>query len=241
MKWKSIVCGAILSVALAAPANAAPMGTFTISDQASGVSVGLTFIDWDSDGPPSGTFEMGAGTNLTYTGGTLVATETGVVQDITAVPIANFFTFDQDPLLSFDLAGLGPGSANTDCAGLAVGETCSPFVGSPFRLTLEATNITSISLIGFGTATDGDGISTWQGLWTTQFTDREPVDIQSFFGCVEGDLVTDCDTFGQDLSIFNTYSGSFTATVVPVPEPTMLALLGLGLLGAGARARRRRQ
>ena len=134
MKWKSVVCGAILSVALAAPAHADPSGTFTITDIASGVTVGLTYIDWEpADVPPGsgdGTFEIGGGTDLTYTvgggpgDGALTAGETGVVQDLnaaTAFPVANFFTFDKDADLSFSLEGFEAGVANTDCENLTVG------------------------------------------------------------------------------------------------------------------------
>ncbi len=65
MKWKAIVSGAILSAALATPAQAAPVGIFTITDIASGVTVGLTFIDWEPAVAPTGTFEIGGGTTLT--------------------------------------------------------------------------------------------------------------------------------------------------------------------------------
>lgn len=240
MKWKSIVGGAVLSFALAAPAYATPVGQFTLSDISSGVSVGLTFIDWQPAGGGTGTFQIGGSTTLTYTGGTLSAGETGVVKDLiqpVSFPVADFFTFDQDPLLSFDLAGLGPGVSNTDCATLTNGQSCSPFVGSPFILTKVGTQ-SIVSLAGFGTATDGTGTSNWIGSWSTQISTMTPAQIQAFFGCVPGQGVTSCTAFGTTKAISSTYSGEFNATV---PEPATLAIFGLGLLGTGYRARRRRQ
>jgi hypothetical protein len=241
MKWKAILCGGLLTVALAAPAQAAPVGTFTISDVHSGVTVGLTFIDWEPAGGTTGTFEVGGGTDLTFNGGALAAGDIGTVKDLNAgdaFPVEDFFTFAAYPQLSFDLAGLDPGSSNTDCATAnSNGESCSPFEGSPFVLTYLSGK-TIVSLGGFGTADDGAGVSTWTGAWSTQLSTMTPLQVQQFFGCTPGEDVTGCTNF--ETGIFSTYSGEFTAVFTPVPEPTMMALLGVGLLGAGARARRRR-
>ena len=242
MKWKSLVCGAVLSVAIAAPAQAAPVGIFTISDVASGVTVGLTFIDWEPAGGGTGTFEVGGGTTLTSDAGDLQAGDIGTVKDLdagTSLPLDDFFTFAAYPGLTFTLTSLGPGAENSDCSTVdSNGESCSPFEGSVFVLTYLNGN-TFVSLAGEGTATDGNGLSFWEGGWSTQLSTMSPLEVQQFFGCTPEVGIEGCTNF--EGSIFSTYSGEFNVEIIPVPEPTMLALLGLGLLGTGYRARRRRQ
>ncbi|HYT76995.1 MAG TPA: PEP-CTERM sorting domain-containing protein [Vicinamibacterales bacterium] len=242
MKWTSIVCGAIVSVALAAPAQADVIGTLNLDGGTQDVTVGLTFIDWGPAGPPSGTFDVSAFTNVTYGGGGTINTgDPGVILDLNAAmsfPINNFMTFPLDPLVDYSLSGIGPGSANTNCAGVTlIGQSCSPFIGSPFILTLSSTG-TSVTLAAFGFAFDTFSVSTWTGSFTTHLVDVTPLEIQTFFGCTTGSTIATCTN--QSNTISNSYLGTFSATAVPVPEPASLALLGLGLLGAGARVRWRR-
>jgi hypothetical protein len=241
MKWKAIVCGALLTVATAAPANATPVGLFVIGGGANGVSVGLTFIDWDPAGPPDGAFSVTAGTTLTSAVGNPTVGDAGTILDIDAgspSPLVDFMTVDSLPGLGFDLVGIGPGSLNTNCAGLAIGGSCSPFVGSPFVLTFLGGTNTLVSLSAFGTAYDGTTPSNWTGAFTTQLSTMTPADVQAFFGCTPGLDINGCTNFVD--AIHSSYSGEFNATAVPMPEPVSLALVGMGLLGAGIRGRRRK-
>jgi PEP-CTERM motif len=247
MKWTSIVCGAILSLALAKPAQADVVGLLNIDGGSQGVIVGLTFIDWTPAGPPSGTFAVAFGTNVTYGGGgTINPGDPGVILDLNAAmtfPVNNFMTFPLDPLVDYSLSGIGPGSANTNCAAVTLaGQSCSPFVGSPFVLTLgfDATGhpVTTVGLSALGFAFDTFSVSSWTGGFTTQFANTTPLQIQQSFGCFTGATALTCTNPTHTIS--SSYSGSFTAAAVPIPEPASLTLLGLGLLGFAARARRRR-
>jgi len=128
--------------------------------------------------------------------------------------------------LLFTVTAIGPGSANTNCAGAVnVGDSCSPFPfpGSPLVLTKTAVG-TNVSFGMFGTATDGVGSSTWSGQLESPFTGETPAQIQ-------GLLATGSVTSSQ--------SGEFVAASTTVPEPATISLLGIGLLGLGRGLRKR--
>lgn len=216
----------------ASQADAAPIGNLSIANcSGGGVVVTATSIDWvDPVGGGYGCIQTGVGTDVDYTGGNLLPGTEGEILDLNAgdpFPVADFMTFSGHPLLSFALAGFASGSANTDCAGLGVGQSCSVFVGSPFVLTLDEFGGTTVRLSAFGEATDGDGASNWQGAFTAQFFES-PAFIQNLF------------LSNPTASIENTYSARFDVQLSAVPEPASMLLLGLGLSAAAVGARRRR-
>jgi hypothetical protein len=142
-------------------------------------------------------------------------------------------TFAAVPGLAFDLAAIGPGSANTNCGGLGIGESCSIFAGSPFILTFTGTG-TAVALSASGVARDGTIPANWSGAFTTQIAGQTPANIQALFGCPGGSGPGACTNPGA--TVQSSYSGEF---LVQVPEPTSLALLGMGLVSLAMYQRKR--
>src|SRR5262245_40569401 len=161
-------------------------------------------------------------TNVAFTKSPLGPGVVGSILDLSfgAPTVSNFMTFTGFPSLAFDLSFIGPSVANTNCAGLSMGQSCSPSAGSPYLLTATSSG-TTLSLAAGGVARDVlDGNSAWQGAFTSQFF-QTPAQLQS--ALLSGGLA-------------NTYSGTFTVALQSVPEPTSGALL---LIGVGACLTRR--
>lgn len=218
------------ALALATTASAAPFGLLNLSSGGSGVIVTATTIDWLPAGGGTGTMVTDAGTNVSYTGGALVGGFIpGTIRDLPPVPSANFMTFAGHPLLTFDLTSIGPADP-TDCGGpgtFVTSGSCSFHAfGSPFVLTVLPGNSTFVGLGAQGVATDGDGFSNWSGGFTTQVN----LSIEGIYNAIYG-------TPGG--SILSSYSGTFSAQIIPVPEPASMVLLGVGFAAAAIGLRRR--
>lgn len=185
-----------------------------------GVTVSATSIVWSPVGTVAGTgcINTGIGTNLTYSGGSLLPGATGNIQNLTAGGgvVDSFMTF-QGTTLDFVLTGLGPGSADTNCALSAINPVCSVAPGSPFILTFISANVTEIGLGANGTVTDGGVTSTWFGSFTTQLN-------------LSGTSIQNTELNGGSIS--STQSAQFTVSTVPEPGTVSMFLLGsLALLG----------
>jgi len=127
----------------------------------------------------------------------------------------------------YTVASVGPGSSNTNCSGLIIGNSCSIFLGDPLVLTLTVSG-TTLSWGSAGTVTDGFGTSNWIGGLTEPITGMTPGQIQHFF--CPGATCTPAD-FASTNSITKPWAGDFLATATAqTPEPGSLPLFGSGMI-----------
>ena len=241
-----VICLAVMASAIFLPsASAGVIGTL-FTGSSGEVTVTTTSITWDTDpgSISSGTWngEVANGTNLTFLGCTgglgsagCLANGEGIdinhlgpfVNLVTVLPVNNFMTFATNPTLDFTLTAVSPGSANTNCFGLTVGQSCSVIAGSPIILTLLSSNRTAVQLSFVGTATDGSGqTSNWTGGFSATLPTMTPADLETYF----------LNNPNGSQSASN--SGSFFATTVP--EPGTSGLIGGALIGLATLLRRRK-
>jgi hypothetical protein len=223
LPWPAIATAAgVICFGSISPAFADAIGAVTETNcSGGGVTVNATAIVWSppSLGGTAGCIDTSIGTDLTYSGGTVLPGDTGNLLNITAFfagPVNDFMTF-VGTSLDFVLTGLGPGSANTDCAGLAVGGSCSVAAGSPIVVTSLAGGNTGLSLAAFGTVTDGGVTNTWSGSFVTQLNET-PAAFQT--------------TMFEGGSVSGTQSAQFTVPVSPIPvsEPGAGSFVLTGIL-----------
>jgi len=223
------------------------------------VSIGSIFFNTDPAAIPGGstcttTFsatkpancnsDVVATTTLAFTGGPL-STGEGVYidnSDLTSAGFTpgstdanNFMTFALHPSLVFSISQIGPGSGNTNCAGLAVFGTCSVFAGSPIVLELLPGSQTQVSLTVQGKASDTGvaglpGGSSYVGSFGTTISSATPASLQAFF-CPGG-------VCNPNTTLMSSQQGSFTASSVPEPSSIFLGSLGVAMLIVGARFRK---
>ena len=207
LRWLAIAAAvAAVCFVSSAPASADATGSLNVANcSGGGLTLSETTITWLPPGTVAGTgcINTGAGTNLTFSGGTLGPGATGNIKNLTAGGgvVDQFMTF-QGTSLDFVLTTLGPGSANTNCAALSLGESCSIIAGSPLMLT-DLGSSTIVSLSATGTVADVSS-SNWFGAFSTQ-VNMTAAQIQS--------------TILSGGSITSTQSGQFAVQAVPNPHP----------------------
>jgi hypothetical protein len=153
------------------------------------------------------------GTTLTYSGGSLTVgqpVDIGGGVEVTPSTLPATVSFPDEPSLSITLDSFGPGSSNTDCAGLTTGESCSPetpFGPSPIILTAVGSG-TSALLFVSGTATDGTSVSDVAGNFSASISNETPEELAS------------------STSFTTTYSSQLSLTATStVPEPRQISLV----------------
>jgi hypothetical protein len=217
LRMPGAACVLAASLFSITPASAAVIGHLDVANcGGGGVTVNATTIDFTLPaGGGFGCIVTGTGTNVSYSGGTLLPGVTGSILDLVAGGgiVLDFMTFVGNPNLHFDLTALGPGVINTACAAVLDPNlpSCSVVAGSPFILAPTSTG-TSITLSASGIARDGSvPTSTFIGAFTTQIAGVTPASIAA--------------TIGGGGSVSSTNSGDFTITLSPtVPEPSTVSI-----------------
>lgn len=215
-------------------ASATPVGHLDLANcSGGGAAVTATTINWlpDLPGGTDGCIQTGATTSINYSGGTLGPGVQGAIKDLNVanpLPIANFIVLPAPgtPVLTFELTGLGPGVSNTDCASLAIGESCAAFAGSPFILTKIGATQTTVILPLVGMMSDGSGMATWTGQFSTNISRMAPAAIQA--------------TILSGGTVSSTYAGDLNSSAVPEPATAASMMLGGLLLALAGRVIRKR-
>jgi hypothetical protein len=237
-------------------ASAAVMGTLnTGSGGTVTVTIASLAFNPDPGANPSGpafNAEVAAGTNLTFSGcpsgtlGTAGCLDVAPFAPNEAISIlsplnagspgsaaaSNFITFAGNGVthvpLVFSLTAYGAGSANTNCAILNIGDSCSVVPGAPLILTRTATG-SQASFVVIGRATDGTSSSNYVGQFNAPIAGTTPAQFQAFF-CPGG-------VCNPNLTFSTSTSGNFFVTAVPEPNTWAFMIGGL-LMGAGIVRRR---
>jgi len=238
-------------------ASATPSGTLNIGSGGT-ATASLTDLVFNPDpNVPGFNGEVASNTTLLFAGGPLTIGEGILINNgnpVTFASIGNptFFQFQNHSNLVFSADGFGPGVANTNCAGLSVGQSCSVFAGSPLILTLSSTTTSTATFGVNGHASDTGtaGLLTgslYNGTFTNSLTQLlanglapTPGNIQAYLcpsgACAAGLLPTAGDV-GLARSVTSPFGGQFQASVVP--EPATMSMMGFGLIAASYLLRRR--
>ncbi len=224
--FKHLILGGMLVAVVSVSLSADTISTFNIGGTVTVTNTAITWTLNESPFTPDKTI-IGPGADGLYAG--LDGTN-ATIYDVLAGEGSG------SPLMSFDAA---PGLSMLEITGFlpafgtpaactnptpTAGQMCTPLPGSPFTFINTSRNSSSLDFDMFGVT--ADGLSTWEGDFSSQFG-------QNFQTIVA--------TLGTGGSAFSTYSATFTVTTdaSPVPEPTTIGLsvLGIGLI-ALVRARK---
>jgi hypothetical protein len=244
----------IFLLALAGTASANPVGVLGLGSDG-GVNATLVsffFLPDPTSVPPGPPWDAAVNntTTLIFAGGPLNIAEGVAINNNTPftagtpLPIDHFFRFAAHPNLDFELTGVAPSGASTNCA-LAVsnGQTCSLLINgieSPMVLEANGAGGTNASITFFGLASDtgsiGPGASTWAGSFSPTVANLTPLQIATLL-CpnylAQGNSCTAADVAAAHQVNFLSTSGSFTTSPradAPEPGTVSMVLIGLGLL-----------
>lgn len=167
----------VLLLACALGVCCAPVEADVISIADTSVSLSSTSIAFFSLSGP-GSVTLGAASTGAFAG---LGGSPATLQSISAgsFPIANFLSIPTLPNAHFTLTLVAAGSANTNCAAVALSGSCSPFAGSPFVLTRTLVG-TVLSFSASGTVADNSGATTpFTSVFSTEISAQTPAAVQT--------------------------------------------------------------
>jgi hypothetical protein len=229
-----IACFGISSTAMATVTGGGSIGDCA----GGGVIVNANSITWDptgSMGAAFGCINFTATPGINYSGGSIANGDQGNLKDLVLSPPTGgdqFMTFcssltcspSGNLSLDFVLTGFTAPVPDdgTNCGAVTSNnQSCVVVSGSPFLLTWDGTNATSVTLTANGTVVDGGVTSDWTLAFTTQVLESAAT-IQA---TINGGNTVPLQTYSASLS---------TASAVPEPgTATMLLFGGVALLGIG--------
>jgi len=260
-----LMFGVVAALTFVGTANADVMGSLGLGSSGY-VQATLTSINWTADASAIGVCspnpcnaDVDSATTLLFTGGPLGLREGvevnggfpfGSPPPAGATIFNPFLQFASHPNLLYFLTGVFPGSSNTNCAGLANGQSCSINVaGTPSPVILTATGngtATRVSIDMFGFASDAGAAvcfpvvtaacSSWTGGFSATIAGITPQGLLLFF-CPDGTCDAADVAAGNRRDVLSV-SGSFIATV-PETDSTFFFTAELGLVALGVKLKKR--
>ncbi len=241
---KLFMFAGVLALCVCEHAVASVIGTFNIAGT---ITLTQNTITWTSNvspfPPDQATIGPGATGVYNALGGTTVAI---IDLNHATEPVGSLFA--AQPFISFNAnPGLSPLLINFIFAGIyspagcaaapAVGQTCTPSAASPFSfLNTPPPGAIGSSVTAVFEGVSADGLDTWDGIFTSQFSVPFQTILAAFAPGGSGSIT---NTYSATITVSAPSSSGPSSSGPSLPEPGTLSLLSLGFAGIAFLRRRK--